>query len=343
MLDQFRAVEQAAAHGGLTFAEAMRLVAGANVAGEAVADATPDWSRVVAGPWLAATLEGLRRPEALARDRPGRELAGDAAAVPAGRRALAAPALDARPRRLPRRRHGPRQDDAGAGADAGAAAAARTGRAAHEPARRARLAAGELGVGDRAVRAEPARARRPSVGDAGGRAAGARRGPARGRRPGRSRATARSCACPRCWRSRGTSSCSTRRRRSRTRAPGRRARPSSSTRGRGSRSPARRSRTGSATSGRSSISSTRACSDRARRSRSFTKRLAARPHNPYAPLRELVRPYILRRLKTDKTRHRRPARQDRGQGVLPAHAQAGGALPAGGGGAGARADARPTA
>lgn len=33
----------------------------------------------------------------------------------------------------------------------------------------------------------------------------------------------------------------------------------------------------------------------------FTKRLAASPHNPYRPLRELVRPYILRRLKTDKT------------------------------------------
>jgi SNF2 family DNA or RNA helicase len=32
----------------------------------------------------------------------------------------------------------------------------------------------------------------------------------------------------------------------------------------------------------------------------FTKRLGERPHNPYAPLRELVRPYILRRLKTDK-------------------------------------------
>jgi non-specific serine/threonine protein kinase len=31
----------------------------------------------------------------------------------------------------------------------------------------------------------------------------------------------------------------------------------------------------------------------------FAKRLAARPHNPYGPLRELVRPYILRRLKTD--------------------------------------------
>jgi non-specific serine/threonine protein kinase len=33
----------------------------------------------------------------------------------------------------------------------------------------------------------------------------------------------------------------------------------------------------------------------------FTRRLAARPHNPYGPLRELVRPYILRRLKTDKS------------------------------------------
>jgi non-specific serine/threonine protein kinase len=32
----------------------------------------------------------------------------------------------------------------------------------------------------------------------------------------------------------------------------------------------------------------------------FVKRLARRPHNPYAPLRELVRPYILRRLKTDR-------------------------------------------
>src|SRR5213078_4351894 len=32
----------------------------------------------------------------------------------------------------------------------------------------------------------------------------------------------------------------------------------------------------------------------------FSKRLAERSHNPYGPLRELVRPYILRRLKTDK-------------------------------------------
>jgi len=33
----------------------------------------------------------------------------------------------------------------------------------------------------------------------------------------------------------------------------------------------------------------------------FAKGLAKRTHNPYAPLRELVRPYILRRLKTDRS------------------------------------------
>src|SRR5262249_36265364 len=33
----------------------------------------------------------------------------------------------------------------------------------------------------------------------------------------------------------------------------------------------------------------------------FVKQLADRPHNPYAPLRDLVRPYVLRRLKTDKS------------------------------------------
>src|SRR6266481_1044504 len=33
----------------------------------------------------------------------------------------------------------------------------------------------------------------------------------------------------------------------------------------------------------------------------YTKGLAERPHNPYGPLRELVRPYILRRMKTDKS------------------------------------------
>jgi non-specific serine/threonine protein kinase len=74
MLDRFRAIEQAAARGGLTFTEAMRLVSGANISGDAADAATPDWSQVVAGPWLAATLEGLRRPEALGRVEPGPDL-----------------------------------------------------------------------------------------------------------------------------------------------------------------------------------------------------------------------------------------------------------------------------
>ncbi|MFL5031377.1 MAG: DEAD/DEAH box helicase, partial [Xanthobacteraceae bacterium] len=34
---------------------------------------------------------------------------------------------------------------------------------------------------------------------------------------------------------------------------------------------------------------------------SYVKSLADRPHNPYGPLRELERPYILRRLKTEKS------------------------------------------
>jgi non-specific serine/threonine protein kinase len=74
MLEEFRAVEHAAAREGLSFAEAMRLVAGANVSGDRAMDEAPDWSRVVAGPWLANMLEGLRRPEALARVEPGDDL-----------------------------------------------------------------------------------------------------------------------------------------------------------------------------------------------------------------------------------------------------------------------------
>jgi superfamily II DNA or RNA helicase len=74
MLDQFREVERAAAGSGLSFAEAMRLVAGANVTGDRAIDEAPDWSRVTAGPWLANTLEGLRGPDALARVEPGDDL-----------------------------------------------------------------------------------------------------------------------------------------------------------------------------------------------------------------------------------------------------------------------------
>jgi non-specific serine/threonine protein kinase len=71
LLDRFRRVEQAAAAGGLPFGEAMRLMAGVAVAEEATDEPDPAWSTVVAGPWLAETLKGLRSPEGLARVDPG--------------------------------------------------------------------------------------------------------------------------------------------------------------------------------------------------------------------------------------------------------------------------------
>ncbi len=75
MLDEFRAIEKVAKENSLDFAEAMRLLAGARVSGDEQIDATAaDWSRVVAGPWLAQTLDALRRPEALVPVDPGGEL-----------------------------------------------------------------------------------------------------------------------------------------------------------------------------------------------------------------------------------------------------------------------------
>ncbi len=73
LLERFRAVEAAAAAGGLPFAAAMRLVAGVSVEDGEDAGSAPDpeWSEVAAGPWLAETLRGLRSPAGLARVDPG--------------------------------------------------------------------------------------------------------------------------------------------------------------------------------------------------------------------------------------------------------------------------------
>ncbi len=75
MLEQFRSVERVAAERGLGFAEAMRMLASADVDGKRESSLVgPAWSRVVAGPWLAEMLAGLRTPEALARVDPGSAL-----------------------------------------------------------------------------------------------------------------------------------------------------------------------------------------------------------------------------------------------------------------------------
>jgi non-specific serine/threonine protein kinase len=74
-LDDLRRAEREAKASGVSFAEALRMLAGARVGDEdEAAAADPDWSRVVAGPWLAETLEGLRRPEGLGHVEPGAAL-----------------------------------------------------------------------------------------------------------------------------------------------------------------------------------------------------------------------------------------------------------------------------
>ena len=94
----------------------------------------------------------------------------DAAALSAGRAPLAAPAVHARPGCVPGRRHGARQDHAGAGAVAGREKFA-VGGPGSQRACRACVASRQLGVGDRAVRSGSAGDRRASVGYANARLA----------------------------------------------------------------------------------------------------------------------------------------------------------------------------
>lgn len=68
LIARFTGIEDAAAD-GLPLGQAMRLLAGAALDGETPAD--PDWSEVVAGDWLADLLQGLRSPEGLAAVSPG--------------------------------------------------------------------------------------------------------------------------------------------------------------------------------------------------------------------------------------------------------------------------------
>ncbi|MDQ3265892.1 MAG: DEAD/DEAH box helicase [Myxococcota bacterium] len=71
-MQRLQEAERLATQGGLTFAQAMRLLSGTDIASDAAADpADRDWSQVTAGPWLAGLIEGLRSPEGLARIDPG--------------------------------------------------------------------------------------------------------------------------------------------------------------------------------------------------------------------------------------------------------------------------------
>ncbi len=76
-IERFQEVERTATEKGLAFGEAMRLLAGADVAaGDEDTSATADWAQVSAGPWLEETLKGLRDPRGLAQVDPGDALKG---------------------------------------------------------------------------------------------------------------------------------------------------------------------------------------------------------------------------------------------------------------------------
>jgi non-specific serine/threonine protein kinase len=77
VLEHWKTVERSAERDGLSFHEAMRMLAGAPLRGDGAASVPPaarDWSRVEAGPWMLSALDGLRAPEALSAIDPGGEL-----------------------------------------------------------------------------------------------------------------------------------------------------------------------------------------------------------------------------------------------------------------------------
>ncbi len=72
---QFRDAESLAAREGVSFAEAMRMIAGVAVARDEASVANAGWAEVAPGPWLAATLQALRGPGATGGN-PGAALKG---------------------------------------------------------------------------------------------------------------------------------------------------------------------------------------------------------------------------------------------------------------------------
>ena len=77
VLEHWRQVEAGTAGEGVSFLEGMRLLAGVRLgdaAGDDAAATTADWSQVVAGGWLREALEQLRQPESAAAFDPNQHL-----------------------------------------------------------------------------------------------------------------------------------------------------------------------------------------------------------------------------------------------------------------------------
>ncbi len=73
-LDRYAEIERLARAEGVSFGQAMRLLAGADIGGGEASPATAAWAQVNAGAWLAETLNAVRSPEALAAALPGDRL-----------------------------------------------------------------------------------------------------------------------------------------------------------------------------------------------------------------------------------------------------------------------------
>ena len=65
VLDQWREVQRQAEEGGVSFGEAMRMLSGTGLNGHdpRIDDARPEWSEVIAGKWLSARLDALHSPK----------------------------------------------------------------------------------------------------------------------------------------------------------------------------------------------------------------------------------------------------------------------------------------
>lgn len=77
VLAHWKKVQRGGADGGISFLDGMRLLAGAAVEGDgknAPPAVLPEWSSVVAGDWLTDMLDGLRHPRLDDDNRPGPEL-----------------------------------------------------------------------------------------------------------------------------------------------------------------------------------------------------------------------------------------------------------------------------
>ena len=72
-LEHWEQVEQNSG-GGVNFIEGMRMLAGVRLGSDATAEETAGWTRVTAGDWLNETLQQLRDPSGVVGCEPGREL-----------------------------------------------------------------------------------------------------------------------------------------------------------------------------------------------------------------------------------------------------------------------------